>query len=51
MCGRFALNENPRKLAEHFELSGNPWFGGNVEFLHLPFQTLTIAPSQSAPSP
>jgi len=23
MCGRFALNENPRKLAEHFNLSGD----------------------------
>ena len=23
MCGRFALNENPRKLAEHFDLSGD----------------------------
>ena len=22
MCGRFALNENPKKLAEHFNLSG-----------------------------
>ena len=24
MCGRFALNENPRKFAEYFYLSGNP---------------------------
>lgn len=23
MCGRFALNENPRKFAEHFKLSGD----------------------------
>jgi putative SOS response-associated peptidase YedK len=23
MCGRFALNETPRKLAEHFDLSGD----------------------------
>ena len=22
MCGRFALNENPKKFAEHFHLSG-----------------------------
>lgn len=22
MCGRFALNENPKKLAEHFQVSG-----------------------------
>lgn len=26
MCGRFALDENPRKLAEHFLLSGEPEF-------------------------
>lgn len=26
MCGRFALNENPSRLAEHFQLSGNPEF-------------------------
>lgn len=24
MCGRFALNENPRKFAEHFHLPGDP---------------------------
>lgn len=24
MCGRFALNENPKKFAEYFQLSGNP---------------------------
>jgi DNA polymerase V len=26
MCGRFALNENPRKLAEYFHVSGNTEF-------------------------
>src|SRR5665647_3658384 len=26
MCGRFALDENPRKLAEHFLLSGEAEF-------------------------
>ena len=35
MCGRFALNENPRKLAEHFQLSGD------VDFL----PSWNIAPS------
>lgn len=24
MCGRFALNDNPKKFAVHFELSGDP---------------------------
>jgi putative SOS response-associated peptidase YedK len=35
MCGRFALNETPRKLAEHFNLSGD------VDFSH----SWNIAPS------
>ena len=35
MCGRFALNENPRKFAEHFNLSGDLEFIPLLE--HRPF--------------